>query len=207
MTTDKSWQCNNGEVRHNLWISNFKQGLAKETVLKSNGKIDGWKLTGLIDSQHEQGVAEGVALVGVHGHGRLTTGNSTKPPTPKGRGLTSFAPGDDTPYLSRPSLGDAGPALCSPSEQKRQPDSNRHNETDRRYQARRVRRYRVGEGSTCITWCTNSWPNTRDLVLGGERPGLQGINIRSLDGQVVRDVEREAPWTAATELKPILARR
>jgi hypothetical protein len=60
VTTDKSWQCTNGEVRHNLWISNFKQGLAKETVLKSNGKIDGWKLTGLggltlIDSQRDVG--------------------------------------------------------------------------------------------------------------------------------------------------------
>jgi hypothetical protein len=60
VTTDKSWTCNNGDVRHNLWISNFKQGLAKETILKSNGKIDGWKLTGLggltlIDSQRDVG--------------------------------------------------------------------------------------------------------------------------------------------------------
>ena len=60
VTTDKSWRCNNGEVRHNLWISNFKQGLAKETMLKSNGKIDGWTLTGLggltlLDSQRDVG--------------------------------------------------------------------------------------------------------------------------------------------------------
>jgi hypothetical protein len=44
---DSSWTCNNGDVRHDVYTVNFKQVLTSETVRKSNGKIDGWNLTGL----------------------------------------------------------------------------------------------------------------------------------------------------------------
>lgn len=46
-TTDTSWLRADGSVAHNYKTLTFKQGLATEIVLKSNGKIDGWKLTGL----------------------------------------------------------------------------------------------------------------------------------------------------------------
>ena len=36
-----------GSVAHNYKTLTFKQGLKSEVVLKSNGKIDGWKLTGI----------------------------------------------------------------------------------------------------------------------------------------------------------------
>jgi hypothetical protein len=46
-TTDTSWLRADGSVAHNYKTLTFKQGLKSEVVLKSNGKIDGWKLTGL----------------------------------------------------------------------------------------------------------------------------------------------------------------
>ena len=47
-TTDKSWTCTNGEVRHNVQTVGFNTMiLTASTVFKSNGKIDGWKLTGI----------------------------------------------------------------------------------------------------------------------------------------------------------------
>jgi hypothetical protein len=46
-TTDTSWLRADGSVAHNYKTLTFKQGLKNEVVRKSNGKIDGWKLSGL----------------------------------------------------------------------------------------------------------------------------------------------------------------
>jgi hypothetical protein len=46
-TTDTSWLRADGSVAHNYKTLTFKQGLKSEVVRKSNGKIDGWNLTGL----------------------------------------------------------------------------------------------------------------------------------------------------------------
>ncbi len=46
-TTDTSWMRADGSIAHNFKTLTFKQGLANTPVLKSNGKIDGWNLTGL----------------------------------------------------------------------------------------------------------------------------------------------------------------
>ena len=46
-TTDTSWLRADGSVAHNYKTLTFTQGLKSDVVLKSNGKIDGWNLTGL----------------------------------------------------------------------------------------------------------------------------------------------------------------
>jgi hypothetical protein len=46
-TTHTSWLRTDGSVAHNYKTLTFKQDLKSEVVLKSNGKIDGWNLTGL----------------------------------------------------------------------------------------------------------------------------------------------------------------
>ena len=46
--TDKSWTCNNGEVRHNVKTATFDMDLTKSEVRTGAGnKIKGWDLTGM----------------------------------------------------------------------------------------------------------------------------------------------------------------
>jgi hypothetical protein len=93
-TTDTSWLRADGSVAHNYKTLTFKQGLKSDVVRKSNGKIDGWKLTGLggltfvkqeiTGSPLYDGFAGGLHVEQSHAFGdELLVNNTLLPETPE----------------------------------------------------------------------------------------------------------------------------